>query len=279
MALMGIAVVVIAAAVVTFGLLRSRMQPRFPYMSHPLSDADYAALAARPGWHAQRLVVGSGIELRGLMREPAAPGGAWVMFFNGNSAQMLREGQQMLDQLCAERGWGGVVWAYRGYDSSGGRPDPATLEDDGFSAYLALLEQKRIQPDSVHLVGFSLGTDIAAAVAARAASSPPASLTLLAPMTSLYLGERTQLRLHRYETSQWLGKIASPALVIHGANDATLPIENGKAVAASLGSGAKFLELPDLGHYELPLAPSAQRAMRDFIAGHITSIGPPPAAP
>ncbi len=213
------------------------------------------------------------------MRQPATPDSPWVLFFNGNSAQMLREGQQVLDALCAQQGWGGAVWAYRGFDSSGGTPDPATLEDDGFKAYSALLAELKIQPDAVHLVGFSLGTSIAAAVAARASGNPPASLTLLAPMTRLYLGERTQLRLHRYETAKWLGRITSPTLVIHGAQDATLGVENGRAVAQALGPRAQLLELPGLGHYELPMSPAAQDATRTFISQHATRKGAPQATP
>ncbi|MEJ0099026.1 MAG: alpha/beta hydrolase [Pseudomonadota bacterium] len=264
----GIAIVVIGVALATLGYLRSRMLPRFPYMARPLSDADYAAMAARPGWRAVKLDVAPGVELRGLLREPATPAGPWVIFFNGNSATVLHEGQQVLDALCADHGWGGIVWGYRGFDSSRGAPDPASLEDDGFKAYTALLADQKIRPGAVHIVGFSLGTSVAAAVAARASAQPPASLTLLAPMTHLYLGERTQLRLHRYETEKWLPQIASPTLVIHGDKDATLDVGNGRAVAAALGSRASLLVLPGIAHYELPLTPAAQDAMRTFIEAH-----------
>jgi pimeloyl-ACP methyl ester carboxylesterase len=263
---MGTVALALAVAVGTLVLLRSRMLPRFPYMARPLSDVDYAAMAAQPGWHSKRLTVAPGIELRGLVREPTAPDKPWVMFFNGNSPQMLREGQRVLDGLCAQQGWGGMVWAYRGFDSSGGTPDPAALEDDGFKAYNALLAERKVNPAAIHLVGFSLGTGIAAAVAARARSEPPASLTLLAPMTWLYLGERTQLRLHRYETSKWLQQITSPVLVIHGQSDATLGVENGRAVAQLLGKRARLLEVPGLGHYELAMSAAAQEATREFVS-------------
>ncbi len=266
--LVGIAVAVLAVAVVTLGYLRSRMQPRFPYMTNPLSDADYAAMAAKPGWRAQRLSVAPGVALRGLLREPATPAGPWILFFSGNSPHLLAESQQVIDAICAERGWGGVVWAYRGFDSSGGAPDPQALAADGFKSYLQLLSEHHIKPDAVHVVGYSLGTSIATAVVAQAYQDPPASLTLLAPMTTLYIGARSQLRLHRYETTRWLGKVASPTLVIHGRLDGTLSVENGRAVAQALGSRASLLELPELGHLELPMSPAAQQAMHAFISRH-----------
>jgi uncharacterized protein len=275
---MGIAVVVLTAVIGTFGFLRASMKPRFPYMARPLSDADYLAMAAKPGWRAVRLEVAPGVQLRGLLREPATSASPWVLFFNGNSSQMLSEGQRMLDALCEERGWGGVVWAYRGYDSSGGTPEPAALEGDGFKVYSELLAREKIRPNQVHVVGFSLGTSIAAAVAARASSDPPASLTLLAPMTSVYLGERTQLSLHRYETSEWLAKIASPTLVIHGASDTTLGVENGRAVAQAMGTRAILLVLPGLGHHDLLMAPAVQDAMRAFISRHTAAAASSPSA-
>lgn len=264
----GIALAALVLSLATVGFLRARMQPRFPYIGQPLSDTDYRAMAAKPDWRAQQLRVAPGVELRGLLRAPATPAGPWVLFFNGNSEHMLREGQEILDALCAERGWGGIVWAYRGFDSSGGQPDPAALAEDGFKVYTALLQEQKIQPNAVHLIGFSLGTSIAAAVAAQAGQHPPASLTLLAPLTTIYLGESTQLRLHRYETSRWLAAIESPVLVIHGVNDTTLPIENGRAVAQALGARAQLLEVAERGHHDLAMSAAAQNAMRTFITQH-----------
>jgi pimeloyl-ACP methyl ester carboxylesterase len=249
------------------------------YMVRPLAAADYAAMAAKPGWREQRLTVTSGVELRGLRREPARPGGPWILFFSGNSPRMLRESQQILDGLCAEEGWGGVVWAYRGFDSSAGTPDPAALTADGVAAYMQLLTEEKIRPSAVNVVGFSLGTSIAAAVAAQAHQQPPATLTLLAPMTVLYMGERTQLRLDRYETSKWLEQIASPTLVVHGVQDTTLKVEYAQAVVAALGSRAKLLEMPDLGHSDLPMSPQVQAAVRAFISQHRVDVTPKPASP
>jgi pimeloyl-ACP methyl ester carboxylesterase len=269
--LTGIAVLAVFAAAGVFMVLRLRMQPRFPYMAGALPEAEYLAMAARPGWHGERLKVTGDVELPGLVREPSTPGAPVVLFFSGNSSHLLAEGQQMLEALCAPQGWGGVVWAYRGYDSSAGRPSPEVLADDGFKAYVDLVRRQGVHPGSVHVVGFSLGTSIASAVAARAAANPPASLTLLAPMTSLYLGGKARLRLHRYETLRWLPAIQSPTLVVHGRRDATLGVKNGREVARILGSRSTFIEVPDAGHYELPLSQAAQDAMRTFIREHASA--------
>lgn len=274
-----IAVAALAGVLGTLGYRRLHEQPRFPYRAHALSAADYGAMAAAPGWREQRLSVGPGVELRGLRREPLAPGGPWVLFFGGNSPHLLRDGQQILDALCAERGWGAMVWAYRGFDSSGGTPDPALLIADGFAEYSKLLTEEKVRPSAVHIVGFSLGTGIAAAIAARARQEPPATLTLLAPMTVLYMGEPSRLRLHRYETSKWLAGIVSPTLVVHGTHDTTLKVENGRAVAQALGSRGTLLEPPELGHEDLPRSQAVQAAVRDFVSQHMVGRIMTPAKP
>jgi pimeloyl-ACP methyl ester carboxylesterase len=256
------------AAVAILGYFRLKQQPRFPYMAHALPAASYDAMAARPGWKGETLEVAPGVRLRGLVREPSGPGQPWVLFFDGNSGTMLRDGQEFLDALCADTGWGGAVWAYRGFDSSDGTPDADAFVDDGVKAYGTLLERRGVSPGDVHVVGFSMGTGVAAGVAARAAPHGPATLTLLAPMTVLYHGERTQLLLERHETLKWLPAVTSPVLVIHGLEDATLPVENGRAVATALGARARLVELPGVGHDDVRTAPAAQAALRGFISSH-----------
>ncbi len=222
---------------------------------------EFNHLAAKPGWRALHLPVAPGVELRGLLHEAATPGGPWILFFNGNSPNTLSTGQRLLDALCAERGWGGVVWAYRGFDSTGGTPDPAALDADALRVYSNLLSERGVEPHKVHLVGFSLGTAFAAGVAAQAHQAP-ATLTLLAPMTVLYMGDRAQLHLDRYETLKWLERITSPTLVVHGTSDATLNVEYGRAVAKTLGSEASLREMPGLGHQDLLVSPEVQAAVR-----------------
>ena len=277
----GVLALALLAGAAALLYVRARMTPRFPYFAQSLDSADYARLAAQPGWTPVALDVDGGATLRGLLREPTSAAAPWLVFFNGNSNNLLREGQQLLDALCAEHGWGGVVWAYRGFDSSGGEPGPAVLVEDGVRSYRQLLEDRHLSPADVHLVGFSLGTTIASAVAARERDRPPASLVLMAPAGRLYMGDKLQLRLDHYETLRWLHSIASPVLVLHGRDDATLPIDNARRVAQALGPRATLLELPGRGHLDLLQATDAHEAIRAFVTARINGRGtsPSPAEP
>jgi len=251
-------------------VLRSRKVRRFPYLCHALAQADYQALASKPGWQARSIEVAPGIRLRGLLRPPTNPNspGPWILFFNGNSGTMLQESQTVLSGLAPEPTWGEAVFAYRGYDGSDGKPDPQALSEDAWNIYQALLRDEKLSPSSVHLVGFSLGTSLVAAVAARAHDRPPASVTLLAPMTQLNMGEKYQLFLDRYETTKYLDSISGPVLVVHGADDATLPVEYGRAVASQLGDRARLVILPGHGHLDLLSSPTAAQTVRAFIVEH-----------
>ncbi len=260
--------VAVAALGSAVGLLRGKKVLRFPYLGQDSTESAYQKLAHEPGWQARSVDVGDGVVLRGLARPPGQPGGPWVVFFNGNSSTMLSEGQRFLSALCEDARWGAAVFAYRGYDGSPGKPNPDALADDAWKIYQSLLKTEKLEPARLHVVGFSLGTSLVAALGAKAHGEPPASLTLLAPMSELDLGKRLDPFLHRYETLKHLGQIKSPTLVVHGAKDQTLPVEQGRLVAERLGSRARYVELAELGHFDMLSSPVVFSTVRAFVTEH-----------
>jgi pimeloyl-ACP methyl ester carboxylesterase len=116
------------------------------------------------------------------------------------------------------------------------------------------------------LVGFSLGTSIAAALSHRGVRL--ASVTLLAPTTELDMRPADGKCRDRFETLKYLDKMTSPTLVIHGARDETLPISGGRLIVARLAERARLIEHPDLGHLELPETPAVIDEVRAFVAAH-----------
>ena len=265
--LVALSLLVVASLGAMFSLSKSKIS-RFPYMGRELALPEFRALGARPGWQTRVLDLGSGVSLRGLVRPAAQAGAPFLLFFNGNSGQLLSEGQQLLDLICKDSSWGRALWAYRGFDGSSGQPNPKVLEDDALHVYQMLLEQEKLEPRSVHVVAFSLGTSIATALVSRARDRAPASLTLLAPLTVIDLGERFQLRKDRYETLKYLSSIVSPTLVVHGAKDETLPISGGRLVAERLGARGRFVEMPRDGHFELLDSEPVAELVRKFVSEH-----------
>jgi len=202
------------------------------------------------------------------VRRPSAPDRPWVLFFGGNSPHLIEDGVHFLEAVTDGRDWGGAVWAYRGYDGSSGIPSPSVLHEDAAEVYARLLRVEQVKPERVHVVGFSLGTSVAVALSVRGVR--PASLTLLAPTTELDMRPPNGRCSDRFETSKYLDSLTTPTLVVHGARDETLPISGARLIVARMGGRARLIEHPDLGHLELPEAPSVVGEVRTFVAGFRT---------
>ena len=248
---------------------------RFPYLNRSIDPAEYRALASQPGWGARKITVAPGVSLNGLVRPPKAADAPWVLFYQGNDANMLKVGQAFLSRLAGARDWGLAIFAYRGYDSSDGAPRLPLLAADAPQILEQLCKTERVDRGRVHLVGFSIGGHIAvrAMVSAARLQPKPPTLTLLASVNDITMVPRSFYdRLDPgddFKTSPFLADIPGPVLVVQGTKDEALQgPEQGRAIAAALGSRARYLELPGIGHVQLMEDEPALVAVREFIEIH-----------
>lgn len=281
--LVALGLVVIATA--SLGLSRrilTRNLPRFPYETKPLPAPEYAALAAKPGWRASQISVAPDISLNGLIRRPKAADSPWVLFFQGNDSDMLSTGQAFLSALAADRDWGLAIYAYRGYDSSGGEPRLTDLAADAPQVITQLCSLEAIDRSRVHIIGFSIGGHLAVrAMAVAAQTEPrPASLTLLAAVNDIVMVPRSLFsRLDpgdHFQTQPYLSAIPAPVLVIQGtADEALRGAGQGRAIAAALGERSRYIELPGVMHKALLSNETALATIRGFISEHTGSVSAP----
>jgi hypothetical protein len=75
----------------------------------------------------------------------------------------------------------------------------------------------------------------------------------------------------REEVRGWAGRATCPALVIHGSDDAVVPLANGEALAAATGGDLVVLE--GVGH--IPLARDPVK-VNHLIRGFADRLAPPP---
>ncbi|MET0793144.1 MAG: hypothetical protein ABW061_16610 [Polyangiaceae bacterium] len=271
---MGVAAVV-AVSLGVFGRVFGRKRLRFPYLTGSLPAAEYRGLSTQPGWSASRITVAPGIALNGLVRRPKAADAPWVLFYQGNDANMLRVGQAFLNRVGADRDWGLAVFAYRGYDSSDGVARLPELAADAPQILEQLCITEHVDRGRVHLAGFSIGGHLAVrAMGVAARLQPrPASLTLLASVNDIVMVPRSFYDRFDpgddFQTEPFLGAIPAPVLVVQGtADEALLGPEQGRAISAALGARARYLELPGVGHSELMRYPASVAAVQEFIAAH-----------
>ncbi|HYJ07984.1 MAG TPA: hypothetical protein VEX18_03225 [Polyangiaceae bacterium] len=272
----------VAAAALFLGVLSplyerffGRTRLRFPYQSRPLPEATYTRLAAQPGWAKASLEVTAGVSLRGLVRRPTSTAAPWVLFYPGNDESQLERGQSLLIKLGSARDWGLAVFAYRGYDSSGGKSEHALLRDDAPLILAKLCEAQQVPPVRVHLVGFSIGGHFAvhAARAAAGSGKRAASLTLLAPVDDIIMYHPSPWEKlsagEDYQTRPFLAEVPAPVLVVQGtADEALAGPQQGRDIAKALGERARYVELEGVEHVALLSNPAALDAARQFIESH-----------
>ncbi|MEO7329135.1 MAG: alpha/beta hydrolase [Minicystis sp.] len=173
---------------------------------------------------------------------PAPPGARTVVHFHGNG-QSLRSELDLASEL-RRRGLGVLLVEYRGYGNVPGSPSEEGLYLDAQTALEALVA-RGVPADNVVLSGLSLGTGVAAEMAARGLG---ACLVLIAPYTSipavagrvvpflpvsLIVGDR-------FDTLAKAPRLTLPTLVIHGRDDDLIPWEMGRDLAAALPHARLF---------------------------------------
>jgi fermentation-respiration switch protein FrsA (DUF1100 family) len=163
---------------------------------------------------------------------------------------------------------------YRGYGHSEGSPSEAGIYRDADATYQYLLNTRGIDPKTIVSFGQSLGTAVAADLAAH---RRVAAVILEAPFPSAARLARKlfwflpgiELFVHgQLNTTANLNKSSAPVLIVHCTQDPVIPYRFGKAVYDSAPSPKKFLQIDGLCHEESSLiAPSKYRAtLQEFLS-------------
>lgn len=253
----------LAAAVVLLGLAwlvgSGAAERALLYPFDPTETAPPAGLSAT------RLASDDGESLVVWTARPA-PGKPVVLYFCGNGGNLaLREARFA---AFTRRGFGVVAPAYRGSSGSTGTASEATLAADAATVADAL--PRLVGPAPVVYYGESLGAAVALALAE---SRPPAALVLEAPFASVAAMAEALYgspALARLVKSQWnsLARIAGidvPLMILHGEDDALVPIAQGRRLfAASPSADKHFIAVSGAGHEDVWQV-EAQQALYRFL--------------
>jgi alpha-beta hydrolase superfamily lysophospholipase len=265
---------VLAASLYAYERFVRRSPLRFPYLTGSISAARYDELASKPGWAKTSLEVAPGVRLNGLWRRPQAADARWILFYPGNDDHMLARGQALLSKLAAERDFGLVVFAYRGFDSSGGEPHLDELAADGSAILSYVAGLPGVKRERLSVVGFSIGGHLAvrAVAADNRAQRRVASLSLMASVNDIVMLRRAPWQKFSLgdalRTQPFLSDITEPVLVLQGGADQALGPNQGRDISRTLGERASYQEFAGVGHETLLDCEPALQAVRDFIAAH-----------
>lgn len=179
----------------------------------------------------------------------------WVVQFHGNGGNISgRVGHLALFQ---KLGFNGVVFDYRGYGKSRGRPSEPGLFEDALAVRTYLLEEQNVGPDNLVYFGESLGGGVACALAEK---HPPAGLILKSTFTSVpdvgaevypFLPVRILAR-NRFASKSRVPTFQFPILVVHGRGDEVVPFHHGQRLFELANEPKQWLEIGG-GHNTGPL--------------------------
>ncbi len=237
---------------------------------YPEVDRKIAATPSQVGlpYEDIQLKTSDGIDLHGWYIPAPQPRGT-VLFLHGNAGNISHrlDSVRMFHRL----GYSTLIFDYRGYGNSSGKPSEQGTYCDAEAAWRYLTEQRHIPSCRIVLFGESLGGAVGAWLAAR---QKPAALVIASGFTSVpglgqqlypYFPIRLLARI-RYDTRESLRSVAAPVLVAHSPQDDIIPFEHGRALFAAANPPKQFLELAG-GHNDgfIFMRESWVKLLEDFL--------------
>jgi len=155
-----------------------------------------------------------------------------IMYCHGNAGDIRDWSHAMPPFL--ELGFSVLLFDYRGYGKSQGKPSESGLYLDGESVWGWVEEKAEEEGIMAVILGKSLGSAVAIHVATQ---TPPSSLILDSAFTSMreialtvtpWLPDTMVPEL--YESLKIVPKLTCSTLVLHGRNDTLVPLAHGQAL-------------------------------------------------
>lgn len=174
---------------------------------------------------------------------PGAPRPALV-FFHGNG-EFIDDWGEALRPFPVELGVSLLLVEYPGYGRSTGRPTEDRITSVATSAWDRLAARPDVDPERMVAMGRSLGGGPAAALARL---RDPAALVLLSTFTDVAdvavprFWVPAFLVRDRFRVLEAVRGFRGPVLVMHGRNDAVIPVTHGHALAGA-GDHVTYREL------------------------------------
>jgi fermentation-respiration switch protein FrsA (DUF1100 family) len=178
-----------------------------------------------------------GLDYRDVDFPPRLDSAPVVLLCHGNAGNISHRLEWAVPLV--RKGWGLLMFDYRGYGHSTGSPDEQGLYSDAAAALEFLTEREKIAPGRIVLFGRSLGGAVATWLAAR---KQVGRLVLEGTFTSGAGMARSVfglLPLHLAARYSWnnekeIRNVTAPVLIIHGTADKVVPYVLGEKLYQSI---------------------------------------------
>jgi len=240
---------------------------------YPEGDWQPAGLAVEDAW----FQAADGTKLHGwYLPHPRAR--AAVLFCHGNGGNITHRAHA-LHMLNRRVGASVLMFDYRGYGRSEGKPDEPGILADARAARAWLAAREKIRESDIVMMGESLGGAVAVDLAARdgaralVVESTFSSLPDVGAYHYAWLPVRLLART-RLDSLSKIGNYRGPLLQAHGDGDTIVPIEFGRRLFEAANEPKHFLMLP--GHDHNNVLPDTYY---DALAEFIERLPAPPGRP
>jgi len=174
-----------------------------------------------------------------------------ILFCHGNAGNI----SNFLDvpEIFHSLGCNVLVFDYRGFGRSEGKPHEQGTYKDGEAAWNYLVKAKNIKPENILVAGRSLGGAVATHIALK---YKPAGLSLESSFTSItdrgseiypYFPVKF-LSKFQYNNLEKIRKITCPVLIIHSKADEIIPFSHSRKLFEAANEPKEFLEITGPHH-------------------------------
>ncbi|MGD0517254.1 MAG: alpha/beta hydrolase [Thermoguttaceae bacterium] len=218
---------------------------------YPSGDWKPGGLTFEDAW----FQAADGTKLHGWYVPREKPSSA-ILFCHGNAGNITHRAD-ILEQLHNTVGASVLIFDYRGYGRSEGKPNEAGILADARAARAWLANREKIKEKDIVVMGESLGGAVAVDLAAKDGAK---GLVLISTFTSLpdvaaYHYPIFPVRLLMRTRLDAVGQIANykgPLLQMHGEADTIVPFKFGHRLFDAANEPKQLLVFPQHDHNDLP---------------------------
>lgn len=251
-------------------LVIESIEQRLVFDPIPVDTQLLKAIGAAYGVEEVHLTMPDGVRLHGWLKRPerlhAGEKYPLVIVYGG----VRREISELVQEAHAPGRWGWLMVNYRGFGLSGGVPTERAVLEDAKRVYDWAAARPDVDASNIVVLGRSLGSYVAVAVAAarraRAAilATPFDSAVALGEKRFPYLPVRWFVG-DRFDSAALAPAISVPALFVLAENDEVTPVENGRALAQKWGGLKELVMLHGASHSGIEAREEYWGSVGDFL--------------